>query len=83
MNEFLTIKLSSSPTDPIPWLVWSPSLQEVIASGELSSREKLGDLVDYSSQRSVIALLPSSDVLITPIQIPSGAGRQLHSMLPF
>ncbi|MFH0255729.1 type II secretion system protein GspL [Vibrio rumoiensis] len=83
MNEFLTIKLSSNPTDPIPWLVWSPSLQEVIASGELSSREKLGELVDYSVQRTVIALLPSSDVLITPIQIPSGAGRQLHSMLPF
>lgn len=83
MNEFLTIKLSSNPTDPMPWLVWSPSLQEVIASGELANREQLGELVDYSSQRTIIALLPSSDVLITPIQIPSGAGRQLTSMLPF
>ncbi|WP_105902655.1 type II secretion system protein GspL [Vibrio gangliei] len=83
MNEFLTIKLSSNPTDPIPWLVWSNSLNDVIASGELANREHLAELVDYSAQRSVIALLPSSEVLITPIQIPAGAGRQLANMLPF
>ncbi|WP_086981707.1 type II secretion system protein GspL [Vibrio aphrogenes] len=83
MNEFLTIKLSSNPTDPIPWLVWSNSLNDIIASGELADRDQLSELVDYSVQRQVIALLPSSDVLITPIKIPAGAGRQLSAMLPF
>ncbi|MFV0574781.1 MAG: type II secretion system protein GspL [Vibrio sp.] len=89
MNEFLTIKLSSNPADPIPWLVWSQGENKVIASGELlsnnkkHSRDQLNDLVNYSIDRTVIALLPSSDVLITPINIPAGVGRKLDSVLPF
>lgn len=83
MNEFLTIKLSSNPSDPIPWLVWSSNLKDVIASGELVSRDHLNELEPYSQQRVVIGLLPSSEVLLTHITIPSGAARQLNAMLPF
>ncbi|OEF29447.1 type II secretion system protein GspL [Vibrio rumoiensis] len=83
MNEFLTIKLSSNPSDSIPWLVWSSNLKDVIASGELVNRDHLDELASYSQQRMVIGLLPSSDVLLTHITIPSGASRQLNAMLPF
>ena len=83
MNEFLTIKLSSNPSEPIPWLVWSNNLKDVIASGELVNRDHLDELEPYSHQRVVIGLLPSSEVLLTHITIPSGAARQLNAMLPF
>ncbi|MBD1576007.1 type II secretion system protein GspL [Vibrio sp. S11_S32] len=83
MNEFLTIRLSSNPSDPIAWLVWSTQLKDVIASGEIADRQHLAQLFEYSQQRTTIALLPSSHVLLTQITVPSGAARQLNSMLPF
>ncbi|WP_194090131.1 type II secretion system protein GspL [Vibrio hibernica] len=83
MNEFLTIRLSNNPSDPIAWLVWSTQLNDVIASGEIVGRQHLAQLFEYSQQRTTIALLPSSHVLLTPVTVPSGAARQLNNMLPF
>ena len=83
MSEFLTVRLSSEPQSPVPWLVWSTSQQEVIASGELSSWEQLGELTPYAEKRSCIALLPGNECLIKRVEIPKGAARQFDSMLPF
>ncbi|MEZ8850914.1 type II secretion system protein GspL [Vibrio cyclitrophicus] len=83
MSEFLTVRLSSEPQSPVQWLVWSTSQQEVIASGELSSWEQLGELTPYAEKRSCIALLPGNECLIKRIEIPKGAARQFDSMLPF
>ncbi len=83
MSEFLTVRLNSQACEPIQWLVWSVSQQEVIASGELQSTEQLSELSEYAKQRPAIMLIPSSDVLIKQIDIPAGASRQLTTMLPF
>ena len=83
MSEHLIIRLNSQPSDPIQWIVWSPENKEVIASGELSSAEELSSLSQYSDQRTVSALLPSSDVLLREVMVPEGAARQFSSMLPF
>lgn len=83
MSEFLTVRLSSEPQSPVPWLVWSTSQQEVIASGELSSWEQLDELTPYAEKRSCIALLPGNECLIKCVEIPKGAARQFDSMLPF
>ncbi|CAH6820248.1 Type II secretion system protein L [Vibrio chagasii] len=83
MSEFLTVRLSSEPQSPVQWLVWSTSQQEVIASGELSSWEQLGELTPYAEKRSCIALLPGNECLIKRVEIPKGAARQFDSMLPF
>nr|WP_306180100.1 type II secretion system protein GspL [Vibrio splendidus] len=83
VSEFLTVRLSSEPQSPVPWLVWSTSQQEVIASGELSSWEQLDELTPYAEKRSCIALLPGSECLIKRVEIPKGAARQFDSMLPF
>ncbi|WP_299687035.1 type II secretion system protein GspL [uncultured Vibrio sp.] len=83
MSEFLTVRLSSEPQGRVPWLVWSTSQQEVIASGELSSWEQLEELAPYSEQRTCIALLPGNECLIKRVEIPQGAARQFDSMLPF
>lgn len=98
MNEFLIVKLSNKPTQVIPWLVWSQIDKNVIASGEISERASLADLAHYTQSstlaspgskqsgntvRQVIALMPTSQVLISQVQIPTGAARQLDNMLPF
>lgn len=83
MSEFLTVRLNSQACEPIQWLVWSVSQQEVIASGELQSAEQLGELSEYAKQRPAIMLIPSSDVLLKQIDLPAGASRQLSTMLPF
>lgn len=83
MSEHLIIRLNNQSSDPIQWIVWSPENKAVIASGELSSSETLGSLTQYSVQRSVSVLLPSSDILLREVTIPEGAARQFQSMLPF
>ncbi|BCL68206.1 type II secretion system protein L [Vibrio nigripulchritudo] len=83
MSEFLTVRISSQADAPIQWLVWSPGQQEVIASGELSHRNQLGEIASYAHQRPTIVLLASSDVLLKEVDIPAGGARQLNTMLPF
>ncbi|WP_026024343.1 type II secretion system protein GspL [Enterovibrio norvegicus] len=80
MSEILTIRLNCEPQEPIPWLVWSTSQQEVIASGEADS---LSQLTDYAVDRDVVALADSAAVLLTTVTIPSGSARQLENVLPF
>ncbi len=83
MSEFLTVRLSSEQQSTIPWVVWSTEQQEVIASGEVAGWEHLDELVSYASQRPVIALLASNDVVLTQVDIPAGAERQFDTMLPY
>ncbi|MGF1686961.1 type II secretion system protein GspL [Photobacterium japonica] len=83
MSEFLTIRLSSRAEQPVQWLVWSPQQHEVIASGQLDNISLLGEIADYAAQRTVYALIPASDVLMTQVAIPAGSSRQLANVLPF
>ncbi len=83
MSEFLTVRLSRAANSPIRWLVWSAGQDEIIASGELGSREQLSELTPYAGERSVIVLLDSSDLLLNKAEIPPGSSRQLESMLPY
>lgn len=83
MSEFLTVRLSSQKEADIPWLVWSAEQQEVIASGEVSGWEALHELEAYAAQRSVLVLLAASDLIISSVEIPPGASRQLEGMLPY
>ncbi|CZF81940.1 type II secretion system protein GspL [Grimontia marina] len=80
MSEILTIRLNSDPQESIPWLVWSPAQQEVIASGEA---ESLSQLTDYAADRDVVALADSAAMTLTTATIPAGSERQLDTVLPF
>lgn len=83
MSEFLTVRLSRDKQAPIRWLVWSTSQNEIIASGELSSKEQLGELSTYADQRTTLLLLDSRDILLMEAEIPAGAARQVDTMLPY
>ena len=83
MSEFLTIRLSSRPNQPVQWLVWSPQQNEIIASGQLADMTQLNELAEYAAQRPVVALVPASELLLTQVAIPAGSGRQLAAVLPY
>lgn len=83
MSEVLTVRLSRHSDDEIPWLVWSATQQEIIASGEITSLEELPALEQYAQERRTILLLDSRDVLLREVEVPAGASRQLSTMLPF
>lgn len=83
MSEYLTVRLSSQPSAPIQWLVWSSIQNEVIASGELSSPEQITTLQPYAQQRTTIALLSGQDVHLHQVEIPNGGKRQLMTILPY
>ncbi len=83
MSEFLTVRLTNEQQAPVLWSVWSDSQQEVIASGELPDWQQLDELQPYAAQRTTIALLASSDVILTQVDIPPGGARQFETMLPY
>lgn len=81
--EQLLVRLGASDTDPISWLVWSTTEEEIIASGELPNADSLATLSERAGQRAVIALAPSSEILLKWVTLPPRAGRKVLSALPF
>ncbi|NMU82763.1 type II secretion system protein GspL, partial [Vibrio parahaemolyticus] len=45
--------------------------------------QQLEELKPFAEQRSVVVLLASSDLVLTDVEIPAGASRQLDNMLPY
>ncbi|RUP82142.1 type II secretion system protein GspL [Alteromonas sp. KS69] len=81
--EQLLIRLGATEADPISWLVWSTAEEEIIASGELPNADALSTLAERAGQRAVIALAPSSEILLKWVALPPRAGRKVLSALPF
>ncbi|MEC7133039.1 MAG: type II secretion system protein GspL [Pseudomonadota bacterium] len=81
--EQLLVRLGANHTDPISWLVYSRTEDESIASGELPNAEALSSLTERAGQRSVIALAPSSEILLKWVELPPKAGRKIISAIPF
>ncbi|MCA1767810.1 MAG: type II secretion system protein GspL [Idiomarina sp.] len=84
MHETLILRLPAFGTDePVPWLVWHKSQQELIASGELNSVAELSQLKDKASRCEVIVALPGQDVLMTKVTLPAGTKRHLQRIIPY
>ncbi|EGU35893.1 general secretion pathway protein L [Vibrio ichthyoenteri ATCC 700023] len=83
MSEYLIVRLSNNRHAETPWLVWSESQQEVIASGELTADQTVDEIASYAQARQTIVLLNSADVLLKLVNIPAGGARQFESMLPY
>ena len=83
MSEKLILRLSSQTTSSVPWLVWSLSNKEVIASGELPSQLELDKLSEYSKGRKVTVLVDSADVRLYRHYMPTKPSRQILKALPY
>jgi general secretion pathway protein L len=81
--EKLAIRLGSTPTDPVYWLVWSDTEQEIIASGELPNIEGLAQLKERAPAARVIGIVPSCDIVLKIVQLPLKANRKVLNAVPF
>lgn len=81
--EKLAIRLGSTPADPVHWLVWSDTEEEIIASGELPNIESLSQLKDRAPNAKVVGIVPGCDIVLKNVQLPLKANRKVLSAVPF
>ncbi|MAI36712.1 type II secretion system protein GspL [Alteromonas sp.] len=81
--EQLLVRLGANKSDIVSWLVYSTADDEIMASGELENADALATLTERTGQRSVIALAPSSDILLKWVTLPPRAGRKVIAALPY
>ncbi|BBN80246.1 type II secretion system protein L [Pseudoalteromonas sp. A25] len=83
MTEKLVIRVGQSHQNPIHWLIYSSSDEQIIASGELDNAEQLAQLSDKAVSRDVSLLLSASQVQLKRVPLPTKWNRKLEQALPF
>ncbi|MFB1016123.1 MAG: general secretion pathway protein L [Alteromonadaceae bacterium] len=83
MAENLYIRIGSQAQDAIHWLIHSASDEEIIASGKLSNASELVQLSEKAQQRQVIVLVPSCDLVLKSLNVPSKSVRAMHQAVPY
>lgn len=81
--ENLVIRLGSTISDPVHWLVWSGHEQEIIASGVLDDASELSSLSQRAGSRPITALVPGCDVLLKWVTMPAKASSKALSAIPY
>ncbi|NMH60782.1 type II secretion system protein GspL [Alteromonas ponticola] len=81
--EQLLLRLGSSITEPVSWLVWSKTEEEVIASGELAEASELSSLTERAGDRPVIALVASCNIALKWVTLPPRSSRKVLNAIPF
>ncbi|MCF6437357.1 type II secretion system protein GspL [Pseudoalteromonas sp. MMG022] len=83
MTEKLMIRVGQSHNNPIHWLIFSSTDEQIIASGELDSAEQLPQLAEKAVNREVTLLLSASQVQLKNVLLPAKWNRKLEQALPF
>jgi len=83
MAETLYIRIGSKTHDSIHWLIKTDANDEIIASGELSDSTELTQLTEKAKQRKVITLVPSCDVVLKSLSVPSKSTRAMRLAVPY
>nr|WP_239032334.1 type II secretion system protein GspL [Pseudoalteromonas sp. MMG022] len=77
------IRVGQSHNNPIHWLIFSSTDEQIIASGELDSAEQLPQLAEKAVNREVTLLLSASQVQLKNVLLPAKWNRKLEQALPF
>ncbi len=83
MTEILLIRTGQTEQDKLNWLIYSPQEQEIIASGELTDASRLSELSEKAQTREVVVLLPSDQVQLKTVALPTKWNRKLEQALPY
>ena len=83
MSEIVVIRLGSQARDPIPWLVWDPAGDEVIASGVLPGAAHLNQLHQRAGGRPLHVLVSAADLAFRQVTVPGRLTRQSLKALPY
>ncbi|WP_018982307.1 type II secretion system protein GspL [Salinimonas chungwhensis] len=81
--EHLVVRLGARYDDPVQWLVLDATGNEVMASGELENAGALATLPERTGHDTVVALAPTSEILLTWVTLPPRAGRKVISAIPY
>lgn len=82
MRELMLIRVGQSPTDAVQWMIWSGSTAQIIASGELPNLD-VSVLKEKSADREVVVLLPSDQISLKTVSLPTKWNRKLEQALPY
>lgn len=82
MNERLFIRLSADSREPVRWGLLAPGAEAFADTGSLAPGE-LTRLAEVAAGRSVVVIVPGTDVLFTAARVPSRSARQIQKALPF
>lgn len=82
MKEMLVVRIGHNLQDVVHWMIWSNHDSQIIASGELA-QGKLSVLEEKAADREVIVLLPSDQVSLKTVMLPTKWGRKLEQALPY
>ncbi|MCJ8319697.1 MAG: type II secretion system protein GspL [Colwellia sp.] len=83
MAETLYIRIGSQAQDAIHWLIKTNANDEIIASGELRNSTELKQLTEKAEHRSVITLVPSCDLVLKSLSVPSKSTRAMRLAVPY
>ncbi|MCQ8884056.1 type II secretion system protein GspL [Pseudoalteromonas shioyasakiensis] len=83
MTEILLIRTGQTLKDSLNWLIYSPTEQEIIASGEIANATQLGEFTERAQSREVVVLLPSDQVQLKTVALPTKWSRKLEQALPY
>ncbi|CCQ12761.1 General secretion pathway protein L [Pseudoalteromonas luteoviolacea B = ATCC 29581] len=82
MKEMLLIRIGTKSSNAVHWLIWSSVDEQIIASGELPSCD-LSILEEKAQSRETVVLLPSDQVTLKTVPLPTKWGRKLEQALPY
>jgi general secretion pathway protein L len=81
--EQLVVRLGAQPNEAIHWIVWSEQQDEIIASGQLPDQQQLSSLAHRAGGRPICVLVPTSDILLKWVELPTKAGRKAIAAIPY
>lgn len=83
MTEILLIRTGRTQQEKLNWLIFCTEQQEIIASGELPNVSRLEELTEKALSREVVVLLPSDQVQLKTVTLPTKWNRKLEQALPY
>jgi general secretion pathway protein L len=83
MAEKLYIRLGSRATDTVQWLIFSDDQEGIIASGELAQVSELPQLSEKAKNREVITFVPTSDLSLKSLTVPSKSAKAMRLAVPY
>lgn len=83
MTETLYIRLPSRADEVIPWLIFSESEKEIIASGELNGAAELPQLTEKANARSVLTFVSTADIALKQLKVPGNSQRAIVLAAPY
>lgn len=83
MTEKLYIRLGTNAKDVVHWLIFSDDQEGIIASGELPNANALEQLAEKAKQREVITFVPTSDISLKSLTVPSKSSKAMRLAVPY